>query len=177
MSKTKGFGTAGIITIIVALAAVGFIGWRVYEAMKPKPQPGGDIVKYIGIKEFAVKIRLDTKTADDSYVYRASTDGQTDSAMIYSQAMKGIDNADSGCTGDNAGFLGQILRSKDPYAFSVGGTKAIAVDNVTSFKIGDYYFQFQPPQNECSQSTPIGSQRATHRQDFVDVLRTIQAEN
>lgn len=196
-NTSAGFGIVGAVLIVVAVALVGLIGWRVYDTSKTKsassssqgssnnqsstegagttqPTPRSTTT-YLDIKELGVKIKLDDKTSGESYSYYTSSNGKGDGAVIIDSTMKIVDSANQYCKGQNAGMIGNLERSKDPLYFS-NGASAVTVDNVTSFKLGDYYYVFVYPQAECSQDTAIGQQRTNHAHDFLNVLKTIQAD-
>src|SRR5258708_5065566 len=105
MKKNPGFSITSILLVIVAIALLGMIGWRVYDAGKvktsdtsnqtvassrnnqsktdtgsttpaqPAPQPAAT---YLDIKEMGIKIKLDDKTGGDSYSYSVSTNSKGD---------------------------------------------------------------------------------------------------
>lgn len=190
-TKQKGFGIVLILVVVAVLAIAGVVGWSVYTGKKAqnnsivqstsqdplhintiKVMNPDQSVDYFEIKELGIKIKLDDKTRDLTYRYSV-TDPNGDAAIIFSQTMKNIELASKYCGGNNLGLIGIIARSKDPYYFSMG-IKAIVVDNVTSFKLGDYYYEFAPPQSGCSQDTIIEQRRDANRRDFVNVLKTIK---
>lgn len=179
--KNSGFGTAGIIITIVAVLVAGLIGLRVYDANSNRPsdsanQSSGsssnnqtDATIYLDIRELGVKIKLDEKTKNVSYVVAQAADDE--SVYIIDSTIKAVDDANEYCKGPTAGMVGLLNRSKDVYHW---GETALVVDNIKSFKVRDYYYVFRGPQAECSQDSAISQERAAHQQDFVNVLKTIQ---
>lgn len=189
--KNSGFGVAGVVLIAAVVVVLGLIGWKLYDATKTKNNTGNtqqtsntstpsnsgtqtpsqSEVKYLDIKELGVKVKLDDKTSGITYsVAQSSTD---EAVYIIDPAMKVLDQADQSCSGATAGMIGLLDRSKDATHW---GETPIKVDNVKSFKVGDYYYLFRGPQAECSQSSDRSAQRASHEQDFVNVLSSIQAD-
>jgi hypothetical protein len=127
---------------------------------------------YLKIDQLQIKLRLNYSTKDISY--RGDSD-LFDSAgeWIVSEDMKKIDDANQFCAGDQSGVIGRLERAKDATYWS---ETPIEVDNITSFKLGDYYYVFRPLQAECSQDESISQQRVVHVESFKEILKTIQAE-
>ncbi len=186
MDKSKGFGVVGIVVVVLAVAIAGFVAWRVWDAAQQKPsdangqqtnsqpngdqpkQPSVDTAKYLNIKELGVKIKLDEKTKDVSYVIAQGSD---EAVYIINPVMKAVDDANQYCRGATAGMVGLLDRSKNAQHW---GESPVVVNNVDVFKLGDYYYVFRGPQAECSQDEAISQQRASLRQDFLNVLKTIE---
>jgi len=185
--KSAGFGAVEIVIAVVVVLIVGFIGWRLFDASKAKQpastqqtngnqsdntsNPQADATKYLDIKELGVKIKLDDKTEGATYVNAQTTNDE--GVYIIDPTMKALDQNNQYCSGTTAGMIGLLDRSKDATHW---GETPIQVDNVKSFKMGDYYYVFRGPQSECSQDSNVSAQRASHEQDFLGVLKTIQLD-
>lgn len=196
MKKNAGFSVAGIAIVVVAVLVVGAVVWRVYDASKNKPAnnssatshqapshsgtagpvnsstPLVNSATYLDIKELGVKVTLDNKT--NGVTYSAAQSSNDEAVYIIDPSMKTLDQANQYCSGVTAGMIGLLDRSKDATHW---GETPIVVDNVKSFKVGDYYYLFRGSQSECSQDSTVGAQRASHEQDFVNVLKSIQIDN
>lgn len=181
-SKMLGFNMAAV-AVVAAIVILGLTGWQIYNANAQKnagvqsnphlndsDKTEDKPAEYLRIREFGVKIELDDKSKGTSY----AVGGQDDEAVfIINPTMKTIDSNNQYCAaGANPGIVGLLDRSKDPDHWG----RPIDVDNINSFKIGDYYYMFRGPQAECSQDENIGKQRSSHMQDFIVVLRTIQID-
>lgn len=192
--KELGFGLLGIAMIVTVILFIGFIVVTAYQSSRKQnpaaqnqnttgstssPQENNSTNnaqqtdKYMDIKELAVKIKLDSATQDDTYSYSAPT-SNADSALIFNPAMQKIDAADPNCN-VNAGYIGMIQRSQDPTYFSQGRQR-VMVDNITSFRVNNYYYVFTPSDTECSQNAATARQRSSYAQDFTTVLKTIQKD-
>jgi hypothetical protein len=192
--QENGFGMLGIAMVIAFVLLIGIVIITAYQSShkqnaatphqntgntspsQPSNQPDSNAQptdKYMDIKELGVKIKLNSATQDDTYRYSAPiTSG--DNALIFNPAMQKVDAGNPNCN-VNAGYIGMIQRSKDPTYFS-HGSERVMVDNVTSFKIGDYYYVFAPSDSECSQDAMVAQQRAGFAQDFRDVFRSIHQD-
>lgn len=189
---SAGFGIVEVVLIIVLVAVLGLVGWKIYDATRTKTNKTGSSqqtsnastsgnsgadqtpqaeAKYLDIKELGAKIKLDDKTSGVTYSVAQSSNDE--SVYIIDPTMKALDQADQSCSGATAGMVGLLDRSKDAMHW---GETPIKVDNVKSFKVGDYYYLFRGPQAECSQNSDRSAQRATHEQDFVNVLNSIQVD-
>jgi hypothetical protein len=186
-SKEIGFGAVGVVVAALAVILIGAIAWRVYNASQTHSPARDENAKqsskaasttqqtnaadYLEVKELGVKIKLDEKTKDITYVDSMQSPGD-ESVYIIDLSMKAMDEKDQYCKGPTAGMVGLLDRSKDVNHW---GEMPLQVDNNKSFKIGDYYYLFRGPQSECSQDTQVSRQRASREQDFITVLKTIQA--
>lgn len=187
MKKTQGFGIVGAVIVIAAVAVVTLIAWRLSTGNsttpsastngntpqtknEPTPQPTPE--KYLDLKELGVKIKLDDKTAELTYLHDTPSDSRADGAWIIDRTMKALDNANAYCAGATSGKIGRIDKSKDQHYW---GETPLNVDNKTSFKIGEFYYVFRPLQAECSQDDGIAQQRAAKTDNFKTALNSIQA--
>jgi len=175
MKKNKGFGVIGIIVVIATVLLIGVIVWKAWEMNKSQSQSPPsrltDAAAYLRIKELGVKIKLDDKTKDVTYSATQSTNDE--GVFIIDPTMKTID--EQYCSSSaNPGMIGLLDRSKDAQHW---GETAVTVDNIKSFKIGEYYYLLRGPQAECSQDSEIAQKRADHLRDFENVIKTIQADN
>lgn len=187
MKKNNGFSVPVVIIIILIIAILGVIAWRVFaithsqspqnttganENAKPADQnavPGN----YLSIKELGIKIKLDANTADITYIHDKPADSKADGAWIIDTKMKAIDNANQYCAGPDAGKIGRIDKSSDP---NYWGERPIEVDGKTVFQVNGAYVVFRPLQSDCSQDNAIARQRAIKVESFKAVLPSLQAE-
>lgn len=176
--RSKGFGVIGLILAVTTVALLGLIAWRIWDASQPKgdnsaiqhtdDQPRQLAQTHLNIKELGVKVKLDEKTKNVAYTV---AEGSNEAVYIIDPAMKTVDEANQYCRGVTAGMIGLLDRSKDANHW---GETPVVVNNTDVFKLGDYYYVFRAPQAECSQDETISQQRATHRQDFLSVLKSLE---
>jgi hypothetical protein len=168
-TKQSGFAVVEGLLILVIVAMVAGIGYYVWHAKqqsdKLASETGTSSValktpkqtaatpaeqKYLSIKEWGVKMKTDTDTADAYYVFENGNGGQQNQFMNLDS--KGLDALKAGsgvsCKGEYIALLGRYAKN-DPALTAVG------VDGVVGVRktVGDYVYSF-----------------ATHKQYAADCL-------
>lgn len=191
-ARNAGFGIVGVVLIVVAVALIGFIGWRVYDASKAKPTsstqqqtsssqssgsgqpssqpPSGtptDTATYLNIKELGVRIKLDDSVKDATYSVQTLSDGSL-VARFSTQSLAALDPSCDAKSGQ-LGALEKSTASTDRLG------NELKPDGHTVFKFGNYYYTYATSQALCSsrvQST-VNAALTTFRQS----LTTLQTDN
>ncbi len=100
--KTAGFGMIGIILLSAVVIALGFVGWRVYDAHYGQKQPDVAASKqtpvdanagYVVIKEWGVRIPLSEKTKGMTY----AIDGSNAFAFVSTPRLDELAKQNSEC--------------------------------------------------------------------------------
>jgi hypothetical protein len=163
MSKTKGFGIVGIITIIAALAVVGFVGWRVYEATKPTVSVQPAVVDpnagYIVIKEWGLRLKPTAGLTGVQYSINS-----TATSVSFSNSTLAA-NGDA-CSASQSGMapLGMLERSSDAPGYA----------SAFRTQINGYFYSYVTPQSPCSIDTQVTALQTSTLSLFKSSIVTLE---
>lgn len=172
----EGFGVLPIILIVLVVAAIGGVGWTVYQNNKTKPtgasqdnssnnqqsvdqQPSDSTpdptVTYLEIKEWGVKLPLSENIKDGYYTFIGSNqgnDGKPNTAWIGLNSLNasGCNIAEAGPKA-NATPLGSIVRVLPDEKHPVQG-KAYTELYPNGATINGYYYAYIVWQNKSCAS-------------------------
>lgn len=152
LDRSAGFGVVGVVVIVLA---IGFIGWRVYDAnQKPKantstpisseaqdaPLMGGPTqdpnVGYVVISQWGVRFKPAESLGEVQYFKPKDLS----SYDAFTFTTKGLSDAATTCSASSENIvLGLLYRNKEQLP-QYGSLLA---------KIGDYYYQYRGPQASC----------------------------
>lgn len=157
MSKEKGFNAIAIVLIVVAVAVLAFVFWRVWDAGKQKPsgpndnqqstqqeQAHGPVKQtdpnegYMVIKEFGIKIKLSDDIKDAIHHYDDSNQSYP-KATISTQSLVNISNGT--CSPEVSNALGAIVKASEQNP--ANGDLILQINN-------DYLY-YRSPTSVCSQ--------------------------
>jgi hypothetical protein len=184
MNKNAGFGVVGIVLVVAAVIVVGLMGWRVYDANSSKQGASTmqanqssnnqgnnssngnqtDTATYLDVKELGIKVKLSDDIKDATYSVKSLSDG----SKVARFSTAALAAQDAQCNAD-FGPLGSIEMTTDG-TDRTGAPKV--VDNVSVFKLGNYYYSYSVPQALCSES--VRDTEAKFRISFADALKTMQ---
>lgn len=184
MKKNEtGFGIIGIVMIVVAILAVGLVGWYVMTSMNKKKAPTtttpaatnqtqattnntDGATKYLEIKEWGIKFALTTDTADAYYDTKTSSPLDSMSLRTHS-----LDSEPECKTGPQS--VSTIFRvKKDAMDDSISGKKYSETQDGKT--IGDYFYFIQSSQSSCTEDTEKKITLQGVRNSFNTAGSTIQ---
>ena len=162
MSKSAGFGAVGVAVIVAAVALLGLVGWRIYDANKSKQdssmsqsgdmqdqqsndakqsqqpektQPIDPNEGYVVIREWGVRFKPVDGLDDVEYFKPADIDAE---AVTFT--TKALANAASGCSSSSGDMvMGLLTRS----------TEAVPGNGGVVATIDGYAYQYRAPQATC----------------------------
>lgn len=184
MKKSAGFGAATTVLVAVVVVLVGFVGWHLYDANQDRQNDAthkvdngktqenvsagasAETAAYLDIKELGIKLELRDEIKDLTYHAETLSDG----SMAAKFSTEALTNIDANC--DAAfGPLGSLeMTTVDT---DRTGAKKI-VDDVSIFKLGDYYITYSSPQALCSDK--VSGHLDQPRSAFRDALKTMQLD-
>lgn len=155
LRENAGFGVVGIVVVVLAVLAAGFIAWRVFDANSsqssqgvsnnqaqtvdaPQSQHAGQAdpnAGHVVIKEWGVRFKPVEGLGGVQYFKPSSI--ETDSFTLTTDTLAQAAASCSAASGDI--LLGLITRS----------TESQPVNGSVLAKIGDYYYQYRGPQATC----------------------------
>ncbi len=177
-TKSAGFGAVEIVIAVVVVLVVGFIGWRLYDALKSKQtnpsqqtnsNPTTDTAKYLDIKELGVKIKLDDKTQDVTYYSQMSNGMPT--ALLSTTSL--VDKAGSVCDAKTSWPLGTIEKSQ---SLTMPWGVTLSVNNTNVFQVGGSYFIYTTPNQPCTSNKAASDLETAQLASFKEALKTIQLD-
>lgn len=192
MKKNTGFGVVGIVLVVVTVALVGLIGWRLYDANKNKqsnstssnnqtqqnnsasqsnqsdqatqtdPNEG-----YVVIKEWGVRFKPIEGLNDVEYSIGNIKGSNGTASFSTSELSKYGDSCSASQTG--MAPLGKLIRTQ--------GVKEDATPVSTSYaaQIGDYYYQYVTPQTVCSDDSTATALQSQTLALFKVVVKSLEA--
>ncbi len=189
MKKNAGFGVVGIVLVVAAVAVLGLIGWRVYDANNAKNnsstnQTGsnqssntqGDTPQnrqsdpnagYVVVKEWGIRF----KPVDGLSGVAYSIGQVQDSNGTASFSTESLAQYGDSCSASQTGMapLGRLVRTL--------GTKDDAVTRSTAYsaQIGDYYYQYVTPQTICSDNTATTNLQTQTLSLFKAAIKSLES--
>lgn len=182
-NKQSGFSVVEGVIAIVVVIVLGFIGWSVYNHYSSKPakvssqttspsdgQPSKETTSsttattqtaYLDIKEFGIKIPLDSSIADATYTVLPLSSVDPSGTQSINVTTKSLASASN-----NKCNLLEITQTVNQTWLG----NPLVPNNTTVFKIGSYYYIFSGQQSLCSTDQKVNDllhqQSATFGQDF-----------
>lgn len=192
--KQAGFGVMAVVVAVLVVAALGFVGWRLYSSYsKPSANTPTNSnqaahqtdntqtntsgqATYLDIKELGVKIKLDDSIKDVVYSYSKANNSQ------YPQYVGGVNlssqsliNKDSACKPENGanslGSINELSTNQD----GLGNT--LVPNGSTIFKLGNNYYILNTPQSPCSSDSTVEALATQQRAVFAQDFKTVQLDN
>lgn len=193
-NKQSGFAMIEIAIIaVLVIGILSFIGWTAYNSFhKPTTQvgdqttsssnsqpsketstatpttPATPVNTSLDIKEFGLKVPLDSSISDATYSYDPSVNTNPTEAQIVSVTTKALTSASN-----NKCNLFEITKTQDQ---NIYGTPLVP-NSVNTFKIGSYYYILSGIQSVCS--TNHGVQQLLYQQQntFAKDFKSAQPYN
>jgi Tfp pilus assembly major pilin PilA len=189
--KQSGFSIVEGAIAIVVVMVLGFIGWTVYNTYTSKPakvtsqttnpSSNNQLSKestnatsattqptYLDIKEFGIKIPLDSSITDATYVLDPNLNSNPTEAQTVNITTKSLASVSN-----NKCHIQEITRTQDQNILGI----PLVPNGSTIFKIGNYYYIFGGQQFVCSTDKSV--QQLLFRQTaiFTKDFQAAQPDN
>lgn len=184
MKRNAGFGVVGIVLVVAAVAVLGLIGWRLYDANNAKQDNSNnqssntqgnnssngsqaDTATYLDIKELGIKLKLSDDIKDATYYYDTST--STPVARVSTQSL--TEKSHGSCDPKTNAPFGTIKKTQ---SLTLPNGVTLEVDNVSVFQFGNDYIVYSTPNQPCSTDTTVSDLQTAQLASFKQAVKTMQ---
>jgi len=162
----KGFGTVGVLIVVVAVALLAFVGWIVWQSSHKNKSTNITVQakSHIVISQWAVDVML--RDADKlEYVYFPAQNGSLYGSS-YDSSITFLLKSDQIISAKCGRLVGVLLRSiAEPKVQDVNGQPSVG----SVKKLGNYYY-FEPgASSSCGIDAEYDALIARVKQDMVEI--------